>query len=888
MERYRNFVRLEQMKECIRSGRQTDALEIAETLDFKKIRNNSDINLMADLYLENGMYEKAYEALREIHSRKPGRTVLMQLINLTLTLKNTKAAERFYEEFHKLAPNDYYNHIYRYNIDKLEKKGLDVLIEDLETLKKAEYIDVWAYELAKMYHKSGQGAKCAKECKDIETWFGDGEYVDRARALRKYYRGELNLDEEEAAVKDEEKDASEAETVTEQETVPVQEPVSEQETVSEPETLTEQGSEPVQETASGQQAEEASKDIRKPEDKRIAIEADDKPAHSVSDISAQVMEMSIADILADNKISHGTSKAKQRLNEELLRTGVDRSTGTKDEVSGQDTAPSVEASEAENEAVEEAAQAYETDEGEIEAAAGATGADEAEAGDEAGEITEEAGADDAEDSVQDAGAGADTTLNAEDVSVEVTAKAAGAAGESKQDAGIAAAGDTAKNAGVVDVTESKQNAESEENEITSELSSSSRPEDASLSAEEPVISDTDAASSTDETKTGEEASGTGAADDIDAEDSEGADDFAEEIRDFDEAIAVETVDYKLMDGLPEGDEAVINGMIEQGMTDLAMEVNAELAREHADEERWRKTRQEYKEKKNRPEAREEKKQEKKSIEVAQYEPERRQVDKNSLLGQFLNKRGEQLENYFGFLASHPTVGTQLVKNLEILLNPQIKNICLVVTGVDEKELDIVIKGTAKAMYNSGYLEHKQIFNSKAEKLDGADLENKVDKLIGSCFVIRQAGDMHSDAAAKLLAVNNRLLGHTVVVLADEKSRMNGLFRDHRELTSMFPQRIHIPDVEEKDVVDFMQYMIHAEGYMIEKGAVAEIERIARGLHSRDNAISKAEKLVTAACDKVETRNAKTFMKREDSAGSFMSSNVIMKSDLEAAARELDL
>ncbi|MCR5685811.1 MAG: hypothetical protein K6G81_10410, partial [Lachnospiraceae bacterium] len=721
MERYRNFVRLEQMKENIRSGRQTDALEIAETLDLKRLKSNADIGLIADLYMENGMYERAYEALKEIHARKPGRTVLMQLINLTLTLKDPAEAEVYYEEFHKLAPNDYYNYIYRYNIDKLEKKGLDILIDDLEALKRVEYIEIWAYELAKLYHKAGLGEKCVKECKDIEIWFGDGQYVDRAKALRKYYRGELELKEEtenepEAGVtSDVPKETAEAadgadfgssEEYTESEDVPEEaeygedpgssEEYTESERVPEEAEYSEDSGSSEEYTEAGEAsgaAEDSDRDIyeghaKSGEAAEPAADIDgsegspagaagseaqekfeDDTEESVSDITAQIMEMSITDILAGSKLPQGSSKAKQRLGEELRRAGVD------------------------------------------------------------------------------------------DPAAEDTAR------------------------------------------------------------------------------------------------TETSDDFEEELRDYDEAAAVETVDINLKGGLPEGDEAVISGMIEQGMTDLAMEVNAELEKEHADEERWKKTRREYKERKEgynpqKPDNKtgvsvnEAEVTQKSSIEVAQYEPEKKPVDKESLLGKFLSKRGEQLENYYGFLSYHAVVGTQLIKTLEILLNPQIKNICLVVTGVDEKELDIIIKGTARIMYNSGYLEHKQIFNSKAEKLDAEDLENKVGKLIGSCFVIRQAGDLKADAASKLFALNEKLLGATVVVLTDEKSRMNGLFRDNRELNSMFPQRIHIPDVEEKDVRDYIMYCIHAEGYLLEKGANTEAEKITRSLCHRDNAILEAEKLVS--------------------------------------------
>ncbi|MBO7632776.1 MAG: hypothetical protein J6S72_00100, partial [Lachnospiraceae bacterium] len=192
MERYRNFIRLEQMKENIRAGRNEEALKLADCLSPSVVRSNSDLTIMSDLYLESGMLAKAGECLDELYSRKKTRSILMQLINLSVRLKKVEEAEKYYREFKAMAPDDFYNYIFRYSIDKIKGRNYDTLIEHLEKLKATEYIDSWAYELAKLYHKAGRKDDCIRECDDIVIWFGDGEYVDRAKALNAYYLGELS------------------------------------------------------------------------------------------------------------------------------------------------------------------------------------------------------------------------------------------------------------------------------------------------------------------------------------------------------------------------------------------------------------------------------------------------------------------------------------------------------------------------------------------------------------------------------------------------------------------------------------------------------------------------------------------------------------------------
>ncbi|MCR4720155.1 MAG: hypothetical protein K5655_00320 [Lachnospiraceae bacterium] len=190
MEKYKFIVKIGQIKDLIAKGQDEKAIELAETVDFKKVKNIEDLGGIASLFLRNGMLLKARECFLELHDRVANRNIVMQLINLALRLKRPTEAEKYLREYLKIDKNDFYGLIFRYNIDKLEGKPYKELIPTLEKLKKKEYIEAWAFELAKLYHKSGDVEKCITECEDLIVFFGEGEYVNQAKKLKEYYEKE--------------------------------------------------------------------------------------------------------------------------------------------------------------------------------------------------------------------------------------------------------------------------------------------------------------------------------------------------------------------------------------------------------------------------------------------------------------------------------------------------------------------------------------------------------------------------------------------------------------------------------------------------------------------------------------------------------------------------
>lgn len=166
------------------AGEYSRALELAKTVEAAKLKSAADLSVIAEAYYKNSEYETALVYFEQIYQRTQTRRILINLINLCLKLSMADMAESYLRDFEEMAPKDFYCHIFRYRIDKLRGESLDVLIYDLELLKEDNYMEDWAYELAKLYHKNGQTDQCIAECDDIILWFGSGTYVERARGLR--------------------------------------------------------------------------------------------------------------------------------------------------------------------------------------------------------------------------------------------------------------------------------------------------------------------------------------------------------------------------------------------------------------------------------------------------------------------------------------------------------------------------------------------------------------------------------------------------------------------------------------------------------------------------------------------------------------------------------
>jgi hypothetical protein len=192
MIRYENKIKMQEIRRLVEEHQYIKAVHMVETLELTKIKSLTDLSVIADVLIQNDRFDDALHVLSKVYAKSKTRRILYQLVDLSIKSKDVEEAEKYLLQYMKVAPQDSYRFIFRYSIDKLKNEPFEVLIESLEELKEYEYVERWAYELAKLYHKAGKKDKCVRECSDIILWFGDGIYVEKAKLLKGYYVGEID------------------------------------------------------------------------------------------------------------------------------------------------------------------------------------------------------------------------------------------------------------------------------------------------------------------------------------------------------------------------------------------------------------------------------------------------------------------------------------------------------------------------------------------------------------------------------------------------------------------------------------------------------------------------------------------------------------------------
>ena len=189
MDKYEYKQLSERMIELMQNEEYGEAKEIADSIDWRRVRNAMMLANVSDIYEKTGEYQKSYDILQIAYHRAEGsRKVLYRLSSLALKTGNVDEAIDFYDEFVQLAPKDPNKHILRYQILRAQRAPLEQQIEALEEFKKAEYIEEWAFELAKLYQEAGMTAECLEECDDLILWFSEGKYVYKAMELKMQYK----------------------------------------------------------------------------------------------------------------------------------------------------------------------------------------------------------------------------------------------------------------------------------------------------------------------------------------------------------------------------------------------------------------------------------------------------------------------------------------------------------------------------------------------------------------------------------------------------------------------------------------------------------------------------------------------------------------------------
>ena len=185
MDKYEYKVRADEIKELIAQGDYVQAAEIADTIDWRRVKSVMMLCIISDLYKANRRYEDAKNMLLLAYERRPGgRTICYSLCELCIKTEEFVQAVNYYKEFVQVAPKDPGRYILQYKLYEAQDVSLEERIGVLEELKKRDYREKWAYELAYLYHRVGLATRCVEECDELILWFGEGKYVIKALELK--------------------------------------------------------------------------------------------------------------------------------------------------------------------------------------------------------------------------------------------------------------------------------------------------------------------------------------------------------------------------------------------------------------------------------------------------------------------------------------------------------------------------------------------------------------------------------------------------------------------------------------------------------------------------------------------------------------------------------
>ena len=326
MDKYEYRVKTEQMLEYMENKDYQKAMEIADTIDWRRVKSSSMLNTVSEIYEYNGEYQKSRDILFVAFDRSPGsRKIVYRLGMLALKINDPEEASDCYEEFVKLAPRDPNQYILKYKILRAQGAPLTEQIAALEEFKKAEYVEKWAYELAERYHEAGMTAECLEECDDLILWFSEGKYVYKAMELKMKYKPLTPLQQEKydsrpgAAKKAPEEPAEEPveETVEEavEETVEAAEVPAEAEESVETEEAEEESAEEIEE-------EEAEEEHAEETEEDEAEEEPEKEKHSAITqvVKGATLEEALATGMALASGIHIEKEAMEKKEEDLRAT----------------------------------------------------------------------------------------------------------------------------------------------------------------------------------------------------------------------------------------------------------------------------------------------------------------------------------------------------------------------------------------------------------------------------------------------------------------------------------------------------------------------------------------------------------------------------------------
>ena len=185
MDKYEYKIRAEEIKTLISQKKYAEAVKVADSIDWSRVKSVMMLCTVSDLYKINRRFDDAKLLLEMANERHPsGRMIIYSLCDLSIRMGEVVQAIAYYKEFVQIAPNDSGRYVLQYKLYEAQDVGLEERIAVLEELKKRDYREKWGYELAYLYHRVGLATKCVEECDDLILWFGEGKYVMKAMELK--------------------------------------------------------------------------------------------------------------------------------------------------------------------------------------------------------------------------------------------------------------------------------------------------------------------------------------------------------------------------------------------------------------------------------------------------------------------------------------------------------------------------------------------------------------------------------------------------------------------------------------------------------------------------------------------------------------------------------
>jgi len=909
MDRYKNFVKIEEIKGLLREEKYEEALELADGIDPAKLKDNLDCMVIGEVYLNNGMLGRAKECYSVVYDRRKTRRVAMELVNICIRLKKVDEAEKYYADFKKMAPNDYYNYIFKYKIDRLKGKSLREQAASLEELKRVEFYDTWGYELAKLYHKMGDAEKCIKTCDDIIIWFGDGEAVDKARALKAYYSGEISLRElsgqkvNEGEVSDGQGDADQADTGNTEAVADIPEEAEKKTSISEKYRATWNGEPQVAVPVNGAVSDDNETDEvvtdaavaaeKLPDTENaetftgeentetvISADSDDNSDVAVAETDAydaQEVEYTATEKLPEEEITAAELPVKGP----AYNTGnytVDGNPDEEDYIEEEYTEEDLKIADEKiaypepqvsEESIKKAVTrpVHETDLFE----------------DEIAKAVEQALIEDSEDKLQK------EEQKPEDMT-RVWNRPDIESGDAKKDADRTIVRPPAK----------KQEKPSSRKEEDYDADYEKSPKSQLLEAVERELGFVEDKPK-DKDKTPKKGWMSRFKEKIQEKEKKKQDDIKkQQTLENEEKLRKEREAELEKQRFIENERKKDKRKFLDHQKQLARLANEKALQEEKASLAGKETvaavtaaadivtdaavdTDDF-----TVDITESLKEVQISIERVPkdgiYTPKQLkciEVPENSVIAGYLKKSGKTLEDYFGFFACQKDMNSQILKCLERLADNTEESMNYCIIGERGTGKKAIAHGFAKFMADSGFISASQTVWTDANKVNQINLKDRTEKLRGRCLVVNQAGDLSEEAIWDISDIIKKLGRNTMIVIADYRKNMVELFRNREKFEDMFRPRVIIPAFNQEDLFDYVDYKIGKAGFVFESEAYDLMSKRIKGIlrATEEGALARTEKYLVKTLDNAEQRNGEAYIRQTLEHEKHVRSNVIISKDI---------